>query len=393
MHSRFLGTMTWCKETMTEHIGGWVLEPLFGSILAQRPIQVPPPLCFAHPTHPWFVAEDGYPHMVTTGLVDLSWLCVAGVAFCMWVCFLHFQVFQTLQLCHHSIGKAFCSSGLVGRGSLCTVGFASDGPTTFSFWPFCKRCISKKRFFQQVIGMNTAIFSPSGASAGIGFAIPSDTVSARVNSILKPLGIADIACCFMLVPITLGRTTQKTKMSFHSMARRRIPKPVWEMVYCNIYSFQLRGLRQILKIPTTYIDRRWTNDKVFQPASRTAYPHDPNRRIRPVTTVTIDLDQKRVRLAGHILRAPNHDPLRQVSYQQNSAEPKHIGKRRVGRPRQHWVFKSNEDIHALHSHTQYDGDQSQNDAILRAAQIEQYNPKAKRPSILLDAETQYWMQD
>eukprot|EP00913_Durusdinium_trenchii_P006702 g6299.t1 len=37
----------------------------------------------------------------------------------------------------------------------------------------------------QVIGMNTAIFSPSGASAGIGFAIPSDTVSARVNSILK----------------------------------------------------------------------------------------------------------------------------------------------------------------------------------------------------------------
>ena len=108
---------------MTEHIGGWVLEPLFGSILAQGPIQVPPPLCFAHPTHPWFVAEDGYPHMVTTGLVDLSWLCVAGVAFCMWVCFLHFQVFQTLQLCHHSIGKAFCSSGLVGRGSLCAVGF------------------------------------------------------------------------------------------------------------------------------------------------------------------------------------------------------------------------------------------------------------------------------
>lgn len=37
----------------------------------------------------------------------------------------------------------------------------------------------------QVIGMNTVIISPSGASAGIGFAIPSDTVSARVASILK----------------------------------------------------------------------------------------------------------------------------------------------------------------------------------------------------------------
>ncbi|CAK0807378.1 unnamed protein product [Prorocentrum cordatum] len=37
----------------------------------------------------------------------------------------------------------------------------------------------------QVIGMNTVIFSPSGASAGVGFAIPSDTVQARVQSILK----------------------------------------------------------------------------------------------------------------------------------------------------------------------------------------------------------------
>lgn len=37
----------------------------------------------------------------------------------------------------------------------------------------------------KVIGMNTEIISPSGGSAGVGFAIPSDTVSARVASILK----------------------------------------------------------------------------------------------------------------------------------------------------------------------------------------------------------------
>jgi len=37
----------------------------------------------------------------------------------------------------------------------------------------------------KVIGMNTLIFSPSGASAGVGFAIPGDTVDARVASILK----------------------------------------------------------------------------------------------------------------------------------------------------------------------------------------------------------------
>ena len=31
------------------------------------------------------------------------------------------------------------------------------------------------------------------------------------------------------------------------------------------------------------------------------------------------------------------------------------------------VFKSNEDIHAMHSHTQYETDPFQNEAILRAA--------------------------
>jgi len=37
----------------------------------------------------------------------------------------------------------------------------------------------------QVVGMNTVILSPSGASAGVGFAIPSDTIQARVGNILK----------------------------------------------------------------------------------------------------------------------------------------------------------------------------------------------------------------
>lgn len=37
----------------------------------------------------------------------------------------------------------------------------------------------------RVIGMNTAIYSPSGASAGVGFAIPCDTVTARANLILN----------------------------------------------------------------------------------------------------------------------------------------------------------------------------------------------------------------
>jgi S1-C subfamily serine protease len=36
-----------------------------------------------------------------------------------------------------------------------------------------------------LIGVNTAIYSPSGASAGIGFAIPIDTVKSIVNTLIK----------------------------------------------------------------------------------------------------------------------------------------------------------------------------------------------------------------
>jgi S1-C subfamily serine protease len=37
----------------------------------------------------------------------------------------------------------------------------------------------------KLIGMNTAIYSPSGASAGIGFAIPIDTVKFIVNTLIR----------------------------------------------------------------------------------------------------------------------------------------------------------------------------------------------------------------
>ena len=38
--------------------------------------------------------------------------------------------------------------------------------------------------FLQVIGINTAIYSPSGANSGVGFAIPCDTVKESVSEII-----------------------------------------------------------------------------------------------------------------------------------------------------------------------------------------------------------------
>jgi S1-C subfamily serine protease len=36
-----------------------------------------------------------------------------------------------------------------------------------------------------LIGINTAIYSPSGANAGIGFAVPSDTINAIIPQLMK----------------------------------------------------------------------------------------------------------------------------------------------------------------------------------------------------------------
>ena len=46
--------------------------------------------------------------------------------------------------------------------------------------------------------------------------------------------------------------------------------------------FQLKGLRKILGMTTTYINRANSNQKVFQEASHAAFPKEgDNRRIKP----------------------------------------------------------------------------------------------------------------
>ena len=129
-------------------------------------------------------------------------------------------------------------------------------------------------------------------------------------------------------------------------------------------AFHLRGLRKILKLSATYIDRRNTNLRIYDLASNTAYPNDPTRKIKRFSE---ELEKRRVRLAGHILRTDNTDPMRQVSYQPSNANPLQIGMRRVGRPRQQWVFKTNEAIHNRIRHSEYNSEDWQNHVILKAA--------------------------
>ena len=96
----------------------------------------------------------------------------------------------------------------------------------------------------------------------------------------------------------------------------------------KINAFQLRGLRSILNLEPTFVNRRNTNEFVLRMASEKA-----GHEVKLFSELLLD---KRVKLSGHLLRATDSDPMRQVVYSPQSANAYPIGKRRVGAPRQQW---------------------------------------------------------
>ena len=94
-------------------------------------------------------------------------------------------------------------------------------------------------------------------------------------------------------------------------------------------TFQLRGLRKILRLHTTYIQRQNTNEYVYRRANEIA-----NGAIKPFAEI---LAERKMRLLGHVLRRERQHPLHQSTFSTSSAIPRETNYRRVGRPRQFWT--------------------------------------------------------
>ena len=92
-------------------------------------------------------------------------------------------------------------------------------------------------------------------------------------------------------------------------------------------AFQQKGLRRILKIPPTFVNRTWTNARVLEAASS----HRPQR------TVSAVLEARKLKLIGHLLRSHGNDVMRcsVISSNYCLATPPH---RRQGRPRHNWSY-------------------------------------------------------
>ena len=102
----------------------------------------------------------------------------------------------------------------------------------------------------------------------------------------------------------------------------------------KIDAFQVRGLRKILKLPSTFIDRRFTNRNVLDRVSALMFGHHHHN---PSILFSHCYNERRAKLLGHIARTSQQDPLRQVSFQPDSVNRIQYGKKRHGRPRQNWL--------------------------------------------------------
>ena len=106
--------------------------------------------------------------------------------------------------------------------------------------------------------------------------------------------------------------------------------------------FQLKGLRQILNMKTTFVNRANSNARVLEEASKHAYPHPQDKR--QVRLFSEQHKERKASLLGHVARAATEDPLRQVTFQAESCSRVEYGKKRIGKPRQNWIHQTKKHI-------------------------------------------------
>ena len=114
-------------------------------------------------------------------------------------------------------------------------------------------------------------------------------------------------------------------------------------------AFHLKGLRQILKITTTFIEREHTNAYVYKKACEAiAFKKKPKTKKRKhadrkpkkekkIIPVSQTIQHRAIKLLGHIIREHQNEPTRQATLKKHSVRPNVHRRKRVGRPRILWT--------------------------------------------------------
>ena len=102
-------------------------------------------------------------------------------------------------------------------------------------------------------------------------------------------------------------------------------------------TFQLKGLRKILKLETTYINREYSNDYVFEKATQLLRAGATSQDERSVERLSHSYEKIRIKLFVQLILAKDKgDPKENVTFAED-LRPHNYGKKRVGRPRLNWI--------------------------------------------------------
>ena len=117
--------------------------------------------------------------------------------------------------------------------------------------------------------------------------------------------------------------------------------------------FQLKGLRKILNMATTYIDRANTNEKVFEQIHKAANPNNRHLRqtyktIRKFSTIYM---KRKLLLAQQILNLPDQDPMKEATLETSTLKQIDLGKKCTGRPTTQWVDTAMKQVWDRSKHT------------------------------------------
>ena len=116
--------------------------------------------------------------------------------------------------------------------------------------------------------------------------------------------------------------------------------PLTESCLKKLNAFHLRGLRRILRIPTTHIDRQYSNTKVIELANEEANKTSrKTKHTKPKVTKLVSevLGERSMHVLGEIMRSSPTDLRRQVTFRGDTPHINLPRENRVGRPRIHWT--------------------------------------------------------
>jgi hypothetical protein len=101
-------------------------------------------------------------------------------------------------------------------------------------------------------------------------------------------------------------------------------------------AFQHKGLRQILKMQSTYVNRANTNQRIFERANIEVGYRMPGTIRRKVIPVSECYEQRRRILISKVIKSETDNPISDICIDRDNLKLHHHDIRRVGRPKNNW---------------------------------------------------------